>query len=50
MANSYYQKSFEKKHVKDIQILLKKKKKRQYHRESNKTLSEEEKQKQVQYK
>ena len=31
-------------------IFLKKKKKRQYHRESNKTFSEEEKQKQVQYK
>ena len=51
MTTNYYQKHKEKKHVKDIKIFLKKKKKkkRQYHRERNKNLSEEKKQKQVEY-
>ena len=44
-------KRFEKKHAKNIKIFLKKKNKRirQYHREHNKNLSEEGKEKKVEY-
>ena len=43
--------SFEKKQVKDTEIFLKKKKEKecQYHRDRNENLSEEEKQKKVEY-
>ena len=54
MVNKYYQKhkqKLQKKHVKDTKMFLKKKKreKRQYHRECNKNLSDEDKEKKVEY-